>query len=143
MAGVQDSLNTSERELRSIASFWGMVLNWFTRDNSQDHAEALRRANRDWDARMQVTVDRRAVEVTLPSVPLLPQKQAESRLDAQERDLDALAGLVAGLNAQAHLMSATLDEHRERLQHLATQVDDADTRTRKFTAKSAKLAKSL
>jgi len=117
--------------MRSIESFWGMVLNWFTRDTAHDHRRALEQRNSALDRRRADD----GGEKQRKEQPFL-QSDAETLSSSQERDLDALAGLVSGLHTQARLVGQTLDEHVERLERVGGQVQDAHDRSQHLTRRA-------
>jgi len=154
MAGIQDKLNGAERHLRSIDSFWGMISNWFRRDNSQDHQNALKEENERFDSNRSSTVEtagsdaltliKQQTQLSVERSTLSHCKnEAERKFDEQDRDLDAILGLVRNLSGQARAMGTTIDEHQDRLGHLRVQIDDADSRTRKVSDKAYKITKGL
>lgn len=127
IAGINDKMNSSDRMIQEIGSFWSSITSRF-RSEVPKSEYADRRA--EWED--QHTRNMEQVRGSRPSAsawgapsskPSAPPVPATASQDQIGRDLDDILLAVRDMKAMAEEMNVSLEEQNRRLDHLNPEID--------------------
>lgn len=160
IAEVQDQLNVADRQLRSIDSFWGMIANWFRRDNSQDHQNEFEKREKEFaqkrssprkESSVSEVVDHGLLclilitnlEVSGIATERLDKSVLDVNMEKEDEHLSEILQMVQNIHSNATMLRENLDIQHARLSNLQNEVADTNARTKKHTLKAEKIRKGL
>ena len=133
VAGIGDKLNTTDRLIHEIGSFWTRVANKFrSGPNVSEHSD--RRAEWEEEHRAHMAAKATAAPIAAPPLPT-------TYADDEDGDLDAIYDSVLRMKHSALVMGSTLEDHNLRLDHLNTETELATARISTSNRKVGELIK--
>jgi hypothetical protein len=135
VARIGDKLNSTDRMIHEIGSFWTRLTNKFrSGPNVSEHSD--RRSEWEEQHRAHMATRDAASPIRAPPAPSASQEE-----DEQERDLDEIYAAMLQVKYKAQLMGATIEEHNRRLDHLNTETELTTARISTSNRKVADLIK--
>lgn len=137
MAHINDRMNSADRIIYEIGSFWGSIVSRFRSEpNTTENAERLAQFEDEHARHMEGYRNTEAFRRgtgPAPNAPPMPVEYTEG--DEVDRDLDEIYLAVHDLKRKALHMGESLEEHNRRLDHLNPEIDIATGRVRNARGK--------
>lgn len=138
VARMGDQMNSADKMLHEIGSFWARVTSRFKSQEPNGAEHADRRT--EWEEEHRAHMQAKKGTASPHSAPL---DQALVFADDEDGDLDAIHAAVLEMRRKALMMGENIEDHNHRLDHLNTETVLTTERIRTSKTKVDTLIKKL